>query len=124
MKRLVKFNLKDESGVGLQKEERDGENFIIVEVNELESQDGVTRTARSPERMYDEARLTFEKALDKIHSATESAVAKLRNLSEKPDEVTMEFGFNLSAEFGAIIASTSAEANYKVTITWSRKPDV
>ena len=30
----------------------------------------------------------------------------------------MEFGFNMSGEFGAVIAKVTAEANYKVTLRW------
>jgi hypothetical protein len=108
MKRLVAFKLENES-------------TLIVETNEPESQGGATPTARNPGQVLDEAKHTFDQALDKIHAATEGAIRKLRNLSEKPDEVTMEFGFNLNAQFGAIIAATSAGANYKVTITWSHK---
>lgn len=112
MKRLIEFKLTNNSS---------DKSTIVVEVNEPELESGVTRASRGPGQVLDVARDTFETGLEKIHSATESAIAKLRDLSEKPDEVTMEFGFNLNAEFGAIIASAGAEANYKVTITWSRK---
>ena len=109
MKRLVEFQLQDGS-------------TIVVETEESEEMARVTRTARQQVDVIEEAKHTFEAALEKIRVATEGAIAKLRNLGEKPDEVTMEFGFNLNAQLGAIIASTSAEANYKVTLTWSSKP--
>jgi hypothetical protein len=114
MKRLVEFKLTNNPS---------DESTIVVEINEPEPEGGVTRASRGPGQMLDVARDTFETGLEKIHRATESAIAKLRNLSEKPDEVTMEFGFNLNAEFGAIIASAGVEANYKVTISWSKKPE-
>ncbi len=108
MKQLVEFKLADGS-------------TIVVETNEPEPPSGATRAARKPGEVVEEAKHTFEAALDKIHSATESTIVKLRGLSEQPNEITMEFGFNLSAQFGAVIASASAEANYKVTLSWSRK---
>ena len=107
-KRLVKFNLEDGSS-------------IMVEVEEFEALGGTARAGRKPNELFDEARQTFEQALDKVHAATEAAVTKLRNLGQKPDEVEMEFGFNLSAEFGAVIASATTEANYKVTLRWTRQ---
>ncbi len=108
MKRLVEFKLEDGS-------------TIVVETDEPEIPGGPVRATKKPGEVLEEARHTFEDALDKIHAATERAIVKLRNLGERPDEVTMEFGFNLSAEFGAIIASASTEANYKVTLKWAQK---
>ena len=110
MKRLVEFTLDDSS-------------TIIVETDEPEPPGGVVRATKKPGEVLEEAKHTFEEALDKIHAATEWALVKLRSLSEQPDEVTMEFGFNLSAQFGAVIASASSEANYKVTLTWSTKDE-
>ena len=110
MKRFVAFKLADGS-------------TIVVEVDEPEPLGGSVRAARSPKDLLDEAKHSFDEALQKIQVATESAITSLRNLSQKPDEITMEFGFNFSAEFGAIIAKASAEANYKVTLNWKRKEE-
>lgn len=112
MKRLEEFKLTNNPS---------DESTIVVEVNEPEPEGGVMRTSRDPGKVLDVTRSTFEAGLEKIHKATEGAIAKLRDLSDKPDEITMEFGFNLNAAFGAVIASAAAEANYKVTITWTRK---
>jgi Trypsin-co-occurring domain 1 len=110
MKRFVAFKLDDGSS-------------IVVEVEEPETGGGTVRAGRGPADMVENAKHTFDNALEKIHSATESAITKLRNLSEKPNEITMEFGFNFSAEFGAIIAKATTDANYKVTLNWKRKED-
>ena len=108
MKQLTEFKLADGSA-------------IVVETEEPEPPGGITRAAKKPGEVLEEAKQTFEAALEKIQHATESAIINLRDLSVQPDEITMEFGFNLSAQFGAVIASASAEANYKVTLSWSRK---
>ena len=108
MKQFVEFKL--ENGA-----------TIVVETDEPEIPGGPIRAAKSPGEVLEEAKHTFGNALDKIHVATEQAIMKLHNLSEQPDEITMEFGFNLSAQFGAIIASASTEANYKVTLKWAKK---
>jgi hypothetical protein len=108
MKQLVEFKLEDGS-------------TIVVETDEPEIPGGPIRAGKKPGEVLEEARHKFADALDKIQVATEQAIVKLRNLSQQPDEVTMEFGFNLSAQFGAIIASASTEANYKVTLRWAGK---
>lgn len=108
MKHLVAFKLADGSSV-------------FVEVDEAEAAGGITRAARKPGEVFTEAKDTFEQALEKIRASAETAITKLRTLSERPDEMEMEFGFNLSAQFGAVIASATAQANYKVTLHWTRK---
>lgn len=110
MKNLVEFKLEDGGA-------------IMVEVEAREAEGGAIRAGRKPGEIYSEATQTFEQALDKVQRATEKAVQKLRDLSRQPDEVEMEFGFNLSAQFGAVIASATAEANYKVTLRWTRKEE-
>src|SRR6516162_8149464 len=94
----------------------DGSGAVIVETDDLESF-GVVRATKKPGEMLEEAKHTFEEALHKIHTATERVIVKLRSMSEQPDEVVTEFGFNLSAQFGAVSASASTEANYKVALS-------
>ncbi len=103
MRRLIEFPL--ESG-----------GNIVVEVEETEL-GGTVRAGRSSD--IAPAKYTFEEALSRIHAATESALTQLRDLSSRPDGIEMEFGFNLSAEVGAVIAKASTEANYKVTLRWT-----
>ena len=103
MKQLVAFPLADGSN-------------ILVEVEETEAVSGITRASRKPGEVFVEAKESFEQALEKIRTSAEVAVSRLRDLSVKPDEMEMEFGFNLSA-------SATAEANYRVTLRWTRKAD-
>ena len=108
MKQVVAFPLKDGSP-------------LFVEVEEVEAVSGITRAGRKPDQLFTEAKESFEHTIDKIWASTELAVAKLRELPVKPDELEMEFGFNLSAQFGAVIAAATTEANYKVTLRWTGK---
>lgn len=110
MKQLVEFTL-------------DVSSPIIVETVEPEPPGSVVRATKKPGEVLEEAKHTFEEAVDTVHAATERAIVKLRSLSEQPDQMTMEFGFNFSAQFGAVIASASAEANYKVTLAWPRRDE-
>ncbi len=109
MKHFVEFKLDDGSP-------------IVFEVDEPEV-GGTTRASRRPGEIAEEAKETFEEALTKIRPATERVIATLRGLSQKPDEIEMEFGFNLSAAAGVVIASASTEANYKVTLRWNSKKE-
>lgn len=110
MKHFVEFKLEDGSP-------------IIFEVDEPEV-GGTTRASRRPGEIVEEAKETFEQALTKIRPATEKVIATLRGLSQRPDEIEMEFGFNLSAAAGIVIASASTEANYKVTLRWNSKKEL
>jgi hypothetical protein len=105
VKRFIEFPLEDGS-------------TIVVEVDESEGERGSRRAARGSEEEPEKAPHTFEQALSKIGPATEKVITTLRGLIQKPDEVEMEFGFNLSAGAGVIIASASTEANYRITLRW------
>src|SRR3989440_3753808 len=104
MKHFVEFKMEDGS-------------IIIFEVDEPET-GGTTRASRRPGEIAEEAKETFEQALSKIRPATERVIHTLRGLAQKPDEIEMEFGFNMSAAAGVVIASASTGANYKMTLRW------
>jgi hypothetical protein len=113
VKRLVEFPLQ-EGGT------------LLVEVDEPEgyaetTTRGVVKAAR-PVEIADKAQVTFEDALDKIKPAAQAIIDKLRALSDAPDEIDVEFGIKLSAEVGAFIASAGVEANYTVTLKWTKSP--
>ena len=67
------------------------------------------------------ARHSFEDAIQSVELAAQALVARLRGMTESPDEVHVEFGLDLHAEAGAFIAAASAAANFKVALTWRRK---
>jgi hypothetical protein len=102
MKRLVEFPLKE------------GGN-IVIEIDEPET-GGTVRAGR--EDKIEKARETFEEALNKVLPATKTVVEKLRGMANKPDEIEVTFGVNLSTMAGAFIASASVAANFGVTVRW------
>jgi hypothetical protein len=112
MKRLVEFSLQ-EGGT------------MLVEVDEPEGRaetamrGSVVKAAR-PGEIADKAKDTFEDALDKIKPAAQAIINKLRELHDAPDEIGVEFGIKLSAEAGAFIASAGVEANYTVSLKWTK----
>jgi hypothetical protein len=98
---------------------------ILVEVDDVGLGDE-TRRGLSPSAVVEHAQTSFEDALEKAKPMATSLVGKLRAIGDAagspPDEVQVEFGIVLSAEAGAVLASASASANYKVTMTWKRPP--
>ena len=110
MKRLVEF--PSETG-----------ETVLVEVEDV-GLGSETRRGLSPAAVVVRAQTSFEDALEKARPMASSLVGKLRAIGDAagnpPDEVQVEFGIVLNAEAGAILASASAGANYKVTMTWKR----
>lgn len=107
MKRLIEFPLEDGS-------------TILVQVDEPQLEGGTVRVAR-PGGVAEKARITFEEAVSRTRPAAERIIAILSDMSHPPDQVGVEFGISLSAEAGAFVASVSAEANFKVILTWRRE---
>ncbi len=61
---------------------------------------------------------TMQAAVSRLTPAAQAFVDAFTHLPNRPNEVSVNFGVELSAEAGAIIASTAAKANFSVTITW------
>jgi hypothetical protein len=61
---------------------------------------------------------TFEGAMDSLSGAAELAVARLTNLAQRPDQVTIQFSVQLGTEAGVVIAQAAASANMSVSLTW------
>jgi hypothetical protein len=83
----------------------------------------VTRGLRDVEgQIVERAGRSFESALAQIEPAAETLIAQFRDLTHAPDEIEIEFGVSLHAQAGAIIAETSGDANFKVSLTWRHPP--
>lgn len=92
---------------------------ILIEVEELESEKGITLVARKPGQL-EEATKEFEEALNEVMPVADTIVKKFRDLNTKPDNVKVEFGIKMNAQVGAFIAATSVEANFKITLKWNK----
>jgi hypothetical protein len=80
------------------------------------------RRAARPGEVAAKAGQTFEVALERIKPVAGTIIAKLRGLSDPPDEAVVEFGLKMSGQAGSVVvASVGAEAHYKVTLTWRRE---
>jgi hypothetical protein len=107
MKRLIEFPLQNGGR-------------LVAEVDESEVPGRVVRVAAKPGEVAEKAQETLEDALEKIKPAAQLIIDKLHTLHDVPDEISVEFGIKLNAAAGAIIASAGVEANYKVTLKWTK----
>lgn len=105
MSQLVKMDLADGGSV-------------LVEVEDAASAH-VTRGGRA-ESLVTDASDTLEHALDQLGPIVKGVVSRLREAADWPDEVTVEFSIKLSADANVIIARTAGEANFRISMSWSR----
>jgi len=112
MKQLIEFRSDDDS-------------LIWIEVDEPEAEGGTERAGRFGDAVEKvKAKVTFDQALNQVCIGTEKVIKRLRSLSDRPDEIEIEFGFKMNSEIGASIAKISTEGNYKVTMRWQEKKQI
>jgi hypothetical protein len=63
---------------------------------------------------------SFESALEGVRRAAAATLRRMHELPQCPDEVTVEFGIQLDAEVGAVLARTGAQGHLQVQVTWRR----
>ena len=97
-----------------------GQSSVKIIVNEYEN--GLVRAAR-PGEVVARAKRSLEEMLDGLRPVAEGFVNKLSSVNVPPNEIAVEVGVTFSAEADVIIASTSTEANFGVTLTWKRGDD-
>jgi hypothetical protein len=105
MTELVKFDI-------------DGGGSVIVAVDDHPE---VSRVSRI-DQVNRQARLTFNKALGEVRDAASAALAQFQAMTNRPDEVEISFGVQLTAETGAVIARTGVQGHLQVTVRWQRSP--
>jgi hypothetical protein len=95
----------------------DGSSILV----EVDDQGGgrVTRGGRAVDAVVD-AGSSLEQALAGLGPAIKGIVTQLRAAADWPDEVEIAFGVKLSVDANAIIARTGAEANFTISLRWSR----
>ena len=65
---------------------------------------------------------TFEEATATVVPAASGLLSRLRAAHDPANEISIEFGVQLSAQSGAFIASAAVEANFRVSMTWRHGP--
>jgi len=107
----------------------DDETMILVE---FEPQPGVRQVSRfgdltkeQIEKLAARSEYALEHAMGTIQAMAHRVTETVRaiKLSERPDEVAVEFGLKLDAEAGAYLAKAGGEAGFKVQLKWQRKEE-
>jgi NTP-dependent ternary system trypsin peptidase co-occuring protein len=96
----------------------DGQQSIVVDAGEL-PEGSIVQAGRARD-VTAAAVQSVEMAADGIKAAAGAFVDKLRSLEQSPKEIAIEFGVQLATAAGVVIASTTAQANVKVTVRWTR----
>lgn len=102
-----------------------GTERVLVQVRETgaDPELGVVPVGRTGEPSVRRAARSLDTMLDVVRPIAERFVARLGGMAQAPDEVSLDFGVSLSAEADVLIATTSGEANFSVTLTWHRRQD-
>ena len=104
MKQIVEYTLSEGGSIMVETEISDGSGF------ERASRIGdIVKAAQS-----------FDDALESIKPAAQKIIEKLKDISDPPHEIHVDFGIKLGAKAGALIASADAEANYTIKLIWRR----
>lgn len=91
----------------------DGGGSVLFEA--MDADEGPVKVGRIGDTIRDLPR-TVQESLRSITDLAQAAVLQLRQAN--PDEVTIEFGVDMAAEAGAVIAKTQAGCHLNVTVTW------
>jgi hypothetical protein len=90
---------------------------VLVQVPD-EVPAGPVMRGRTAEATIDRADQTFEMALSTVRTVAHGVVIQLKDLAVQPQEVTVEFGIELTGRTGAVLVAASASAQLKVSLTW------
>jgi hypothetical protein len=86
----------------------------VVEVDDV-GDGAIVRSAR-PGEIIGTAAMSFDAALGRLQPMAQTLIARLRDLAERPDGIGVEFGLKMSMDAGLVVAHSSGEANFKVTL--------
>jgi hypothetical protein len=91
----------------------DGDDTIRVEI----SNQGLVRAGAT--EVIGRAGEKLDQAIDQVVKMGQDAIEKARAAAEPPSAVEIELGLKLTAKTGFVIAESSGEAHFKVTLKWS-----
>lgn len=83
--------------------------------------DGLVEVSRPGQAVARAAR-SLGDMLGGIRPIAENFLDGFAGMRDVPDEIGLEFGLSLSADANLVVATTAAQANFKVSLTWRRPP--
>lgn len=91
----------------------DDEQTIYVEVTD----EGLTQVG--PRDQVEKMQHRLDDAIERVVTMGRRSVEKARASLEPPQEVQVELGLKLTAKTGFVIAESTGEAQFKVTLKWA-----
>jgi hypothetical protein len=100
--RLVPYDLSDGSQIIVEEEYVDRGGMVANPVTGLAAK----------------AKKGFEETLAAIRPTVAAVMDQLSGIAEQPDQITLELGFALKGEVGAVLTKAATEGTIKLTLTW------
>jgi hypothetical protein len=120
---IVKVPLSDTAGVGSV-----GTSVVYIEVDSapaiVSAWDADTVRGGRAEKAVEVATDLLDDAVELARACAAKFAAGLAAIEEgvrSPDEVSLELGITMDAEFGAVVAKARAGAQLQLTLTWKRE---
>jgi hypothetical protein len=66
----------------------------------------------------DKAREAWNDGLDLVREVAEGVMAQLKEATRQAEQVSVEFGVNITGKTGIVLVEGTAAANLKVTVSW------
>ncbi|MBT2468383.1 hypothetical protein J7E97_10960 [Streptomyces sp. ISL-66] len=91
----------------------EGGGYVLIEA--LDTTEGPVKAGRISDAIHDLPQ-TLQEALGPVTEAARVALDQLRKA--RPDDITVQFGIDLSVAAGAVITKTGAGCHLTVTMAW------
>lgn len=95
----------------------DAGGTVLVQVPDEQSAGPLMR-GKALEATIDRADQTFETALSTIRTVANGIAGQLEDITVRPQQVTVEFGIEITGKMGTMLAAASASAQIKVSVSW------
>jgi Trypsin-co-occurring domain 1 len=89
----------------------------IVSVEIEQAAEGLVDVSR-PGQAVARATRSLGEMLAGIRPVAENFLGAFDGMANAPDEIGLEYGISVSGDANLVIATTAAQANFKVTLTW------
>ncbi|MGD3112712.1 CU044_2847 family protein [Streptomyces sp. YGL11-2] len=107
--------------VELPLDDSDAAQVVKVELQEKPA-DGLVKVSR-PGQVMARATRSMGDMLSSVRPVAQELVGSFSEMTQGPQEITVEFGLSLSAEADIVISSSTAQAHFKVALKWDRPSD-
>jgi hypothetical protein len=92
-----------------------GGGTLLAEVDEPE---GVGPRPAGVGNVIERATMGLDEAIAKVRPLAELLLTEIAALTQRPNDVEIEFGVKLNVAAGIVISSTALEGNCKIKLSW------